>query len=198
MSALEPISPLAGVFAPGHHGASGAGRVAIRHVQASIVEVMAPRQHEAKVSAIVAQALGIGAPKPGAAMVNGSLAAVWLRPACVAVFGETAKTGDLVKRLSSAVASPAVLVDQTHGKCVLRLSGANARAVMAKGCRIDLHPRVFKTGASASTSIAHINCTIVQRDETPTYDIVVPSTLARAFVDWLLPASEEFGAELHL
>ena len=198
MSAPDHLSPLAGVFTPGHHGASGAGRVGIRHIQASVVEVMAPRQHEAKVNGMIEQALGIGAPKPGKAVIHGPLSAIWLRPASIMIVGELDKAGDLVKRLSPGVTSPAVLVDQTHGKTVIRLSGGNARAVMAKGCRLDLHPRVFHPGASASTRIGHINCTFVQRDETPTYDLVVPSTFARAFVDWILPASEEFGAELHL
>lgn len=198
MSAPDPISPLAGAFAPGHHGASGAGRVEIRHVPASIVEIMAPRQHEARVNQIIGQALGIGVPKAGSAMLQGGLAVVWLRPACLTLFGENGKSGDLVKRLSPAVVAPAALIDQTHGKTLIRLSGANARAVMAKGCRLDLHPRVFKPGAAASTRIGHINCTFVQRDETPTYDFLVPSTFVRAFLDWMLPAAEEFGAELYV
>ncbi|KAB2847628.1 MAG: hypothetical protein F9K44_12945 [Hyphomicrobiaceae bacterium] len=196
MSALEPLSPLRGAFFPGHHGASGAGRVEIRHIATSIVEVMAPPQHEAAVNGMIEQALGIGVPKPGVAVVHGPLAAVWLRPASIMVLEEIANAGDLMKRLSSAVTAPAALVDQTHAKTVIRLSGANARPVMAKGCRLDLHPRVFRAAASASTQIGHINCTFLQRDEAPTFDIVVPSTFARAFLDWLLPASEEFGAEL--
>jgi sarcosine oxidase subunit gamma len=198
VSAPDRLSPLAGVFAPGHHGASGAGRVVIRHVRSSIVEVMAPRQHEARLNGMIEQALGIGAPKPGKAVMHGTLSAIWLRPACFMIVGELDKGGDLMKELSPGATGPAVLVEQTHGKTVLRLAGANARAVMAKGCRLDLHPRVFRTGDSASTRIGHINCTFLQRDEIPTYDIIVPSTLARAFVDWILPASEEFGAELNV
>lgn len=198
MSAPEILSPLAGVFVPGHHGASGAGRVEIRHRRAGIYEVMAPRQREAELRAMLEKALGVAPPKPGAAVIQSSSAAVWLRPAAYMIVAEHSAAADVMQKLSDAVAAPAVLVDQTHGKTVFRLSGANARAVMAKGCRLDLHPRVFRTGASASTKIAYFNCSFVQRDETPTYDLIVQSTFARAFVDWILPASEEFGAELHV
>lgn len=104
--------------------------------------------------------------------------------------------GELEQRLVRAADSMASVVDQTFGKTVLRLSGGSAREMLAKGCRIDLHPRAFAPGRAVVTPIAQISCAVVQVDAAPTFDLVVPSTLAGAFVDWVLASAAEFGCEI--
>jgi methylglutamate dehydrogenase subunit D len=67
---------------------------------------------------------------------------------------------------------------------------------LAKGCRVDLHPRVFGPGSAATTTIDHITVTVVQVDAVPTYDLILPGSFAEAFLDWLKLSAAEFGYEI--
>ena len=87
------------------------------------------------------------------------------------------------------------VVDQSHGRCGLRLSGLHARQVMAKNTAIDLHPRAFGPGRCAMTSVAHMNATVIQVDDTPTYDLFVIRSLARSFAHAIEQACHEFESE---
>jgi sarcosine oxidase subunit gamma len=87
------------------------------------------------------------------------------------------------------------VVDQSHGRCGLRLSGLHARQVMAKNTAIDLHPRAFGPGRCAMTSVAHMNATVIQVDDTPTYDLFVIRSLARSFAHAIEHACHEFESE---
>ena len=101
--------------------------------------------------------------------------------------------GELLQTLKDAVGDLGAVVDQSHGRCCLRLSGERAREVMAKNTAVDLHPRAFGPGRCAMTSVAHMNATIVQVDDTPTYDLFVIRSLARSFAEAIEHACHEFA-----
>jgi sarcosine oxidase subunit gamma len=109
---------------------------------------------------------------------------------------EASPNDALARELMAACGDAASVADQSSGKCVLRISGERARDVLAKGCRIDLHPRIFAPGRSAVTPIAHTHTVLMQVDAAPTFDLIVPSTLARDFVEWLGLSAAEFGYEV--
>jgi Sarcosine oxidase, gamma subunit family len=71
--------------------------------------------------------------------------------------------------------------------------GGRARDVLAKGVPIDLHRRVFWAGETAATTVAHIGVQLWQVDEAPTYDLIVPRSLAATFWEWLTESIAEFG-----
>jgi sarcosine oxidase subunit gamma len=60
--------------------------------------------------------------------------------------------------MEAALAGPfgqfAAIVDQSHGRTLLRVTGPRVRDALAKGLAIDLHPREFKTGYAAVTAVA--------------------------------------------
>ena len=56
---------------------------------------------------------------------------------------------------------------------------------MKRGASIDLHPRSFAAGSVATTLIAHIGTIIHQRDDAPTYDVLVFRSFAGSFGRWL-------------
>ena len=95
--------------------------------------------------------------------------------------------------LGVALKGDATMVDLSDGKAVLRISGPRARDTLAKGCSLDLHPRVFKPGSAATTPVALIDCVIWQVDETPTYDLAVPTSYAESFWSWLTASAAEYG-----
>ncbi len=103
------------------------------------------------------------------------------------------KPGDLIKSLRKAVGDAGAVVDQSHGRCVLRLSGIHARKVMAKNTAIDLHPIAFGPGQCALTSVAHISALVIQVDDSPSYDIFVARSLVRSFLHAIEHACHEFA-----
>jgi len=108
--------------------------------------------------------------------------------------GTSAQTGaSLEATLRGELSGVASVINQTDGRCVFRISGANLREVLAKGLPIDLDPRVFSPGDTALTLIGHINVHFWQVDRTPTYDFAVPRSFAASFCDWLFAAAASRG-----
>jgi sarcosine oxidase subunit gamma len=98
-----------------------------------------------------------------------------------------------LEALAKQLVGHAAITEQSDSKAVIRISGARARDVMAKGCSLDLHPRVFKPGDAATTAVALIDCQFWQIDDAPSYDLAVPSSFAESFWSWLAASAAEFG-----
>jgi sarcosine oxidase subunit gamma len=97
----------------------------------------------------------------------------------------------------------ATLCDVSHGRVAVRVSGADVRAALAKGCMLDLHPREFGPGACAQTVVARMNVIVHRRptgDENDgdekdeaIFDLYVARSYARSFWHWLTEAADEYG-----
>ena len=98
--------------------------------------------------------------------------------------------------LAEPLGDLAAIVDQSHARILLRISGPRVRDALAKGVAIDLHPSAFRTGDTAMTSIAHIDVQLWQDDEAPSYVFSVPRSLAESFWHWLEASAAEHGLEL--
>ena len=122
---------------------------------------------------------------------------LWLAPGTWMVVAQDVEDGGLYSRLREELGDRAAVVDQSHGRAVLRLAGARARDVLAKGCRLDLHPRVFTPGMCAQTVIAQIGVLLHQCDEIPTYDLYVFPGYALDFLEWLTSSAAEFGYRIN-
>ena len=81
----------------------------------------------------------------------------------------------------------------TGGQVMVRLSGPRAREVLAKGCTLDLHPRAFKTGECAQTTLAKTSMLIALADDTPAFDIII----RRSFADYAARWLRHSGASVH-
>ena len=93
----------------------------------------------------------------------------------------------------------AALAGRHHAVCdvsamyaTLALAGANARAVLMKGCRLDLHPRAFKPGACMQTALARAQAILHHTDDAPTYEITVRNSFSVYLATWLLDAMTEY------
>ena len=193
MSAPESRSPLVGIRHAGRFGADRPDPLRIAERPAAIVQIAARRGRAAACAGRLRQALSLDLPVPGRSAAAGDLVALWIQPDAWLVVGPRGVDGDLARRLADAAGDAASVVDQSHGKTVLTLSGGAARDVMAKGCRLDLHPQVFPTGSTAVTQIAAIGCIVHRTDDAPTFALIVPSSLAESFWDWLTVSAAEFG-----
>ncbi len=162
------------------------------------IQVLAyAKQHEAAAAAI-SEALGIDCPlTPGVCNSNQHTQVVWNGPNSWMIIASDEESGrqsgELLKTLQKSVGDLAAVVDQSHGRCGLHLSGKHARKVMAKNTAIDLHPRVFGPGNCALTSVAHMSALVVQVDDAPSYDLFVARSLARSFAHAIEHACHEFA-----
>jgi sarcosine oxidase subunit gamma len=87
-------------------------------------------------------------------------------------------------------------VDVSAQRTTVRLRGARARDVLAKGCSLDLHPTVFGRGAAAQTLLGLAVVVLLPLSDNGTdYQILVRSSFAGYLAGWLLDAAEEFGVD---
>ena len=192
---LKARSPFAGLSTPGRHGArEGTPGVSLsERVGLGLFVISAGAGKANDVAAKVLSATGLDlSPGPGRASKDG-FALIGTGPGqWLAVAEGKAALASLAK-LATALKGVATIVDQSDGKAVLRVSGPRARDTLAKGCSLDLHPRVFKPGSATTTPVALIDCVIWQVDETPTYDLAVPTSYAGSFWSWLTASAAEYG-----
>ncbi len=85
-------------------------------------------------------------------------------------------------------------IDVSHGRAVLRLSGAPVRAVLAKGCPIDVSPRGLPPGRAAQTLFGKVGVLVHAR--AADIELYVSRSYADALADGLLAAAREFGVAL--
>ncbi|MCC7275866.1 MAG: sarcosine oxidase subunit gamma [Alphaproteobacteria bacterium] len=201
MSAPEPAvpaprSPLAGVATTGRYGAAGGTPLAIAEIPAAIVQLAARRGRAGDLARAVSGAFGLDLPPPGRAASARGIDAIWIQPDAWLLLAPRGAEGALAAEVKRAAGDAGSVVDQSHGKTLMSLAGAAARRVMAKGCRLDLDAPAFGPGRAAVTQIAQIGCVVHQRDAIPTYGLVVPSSLAIPFFEWLTSSAAEFGYEV--
>lgn len=84
---------------------------------------------------------------------------------------------------------------QSHGRVIIRIAGPKARAVLAKGTPVDLHPDVFPKGRSAMTQMAHVGVHLTRTGD-DTFELAVFRGFAESFWEWLTSQAAEFGYQV--
>lgn len=87
--------------------------------------------------------------------------------------------------------APGQVVDLSGNRTILELTGPSARAVLEKGCHVDLHPRAFPVGRAVSTLVGPVPM-IVHRAHEETFRLLPRSSFAQYTVRWLADAMLEF------
>jgi heterotetrameric sarcosine oxidase gamma subunit len=196
VSKPERRSALEGHLAPGHHGAAGADPVRLRERKIDAVEITARKGAEAALRKAARAKLKLDLPVMGQWRESSVFIALGVGPGIWSIMAKARVPGSLVRSVMAAFGGAAAAVETGHGLAFLELSGAQSRHVLAKGCRLDLHPLVFTPGHAARTVIAQISVTLWQIDDGPTFGLAVPRTFAQSFVHFLLAASAETGCEI--
>jgi sarcosine oxidase subunit gamma len=166
-----------------------------RRTGLQIASLAARKGQDAALAARVAEIWGLALPVAPRWVGDAGLTILWSGPGQWLVVAHE-WTNDLEADLRDRLGTLAVVADQSHGRAVLRLRGARARDVLAKGMGIDLHPRAFAPGDTALTLLAQMGVQIWQIDETPGYDLAVFGGFAYGLQAWLLAAGAEHGIAL--
>jgi len=183
-------SALQEAHAPGLHGAQGGiARVAIAERRGLTLLLLRGKSSNPAIADAVRAATGIELPvQPNTTATSGASTLLWLGP------DEWLLSGEVARDASAAlVAGCAALVDVSHGRTVIRVSGVRAREMLAKGLPIDLHPRTFGPGRCAQSALARCNVLVHQTDDAPTFDLYVMRSYGRSLMHFLCEAGEEFG-----
>jgi sarcosine oxidase subunit gamma len=88
------------------------------------------------------------------------------------------------------------VTDVSGGQTVIVVRGPAAREVLAKGCPLDLDPRVFGVGQCAQSHLAKAAILMRIVDTTPTFEIVVRQSYADYLRSWLNDSAAEYGIEV--
>ena len=132
--------------------------------------------------------------RPGRATVHPEFVALPTAPGQWLLTAEACTHPEgLLAHVADRIGHRGYLSEQSDSRVCIRLGGSMARRVMAKGCRLDLHPRAAGRDFCAQTVIARVGVTIHQVDDTPTYDLLLYSGFARSFWDWIAEAAAEFA-----
>lgn len=170
--------PLQGAVRAGRYGADkGAPGVTLSIVPSASLVMVIARKGKSK------------AVKDGLAGLRGGRV-MWAGPNQYYVKG--AEVAALRKKLGDA----ASVVDQSHGRVTLRVSGSKSRALLAKGTPVDLHPSEFPTGKSALTQMAHVGVHLTRTGDNE-FELSVFRGFSESFWEWLTEQALEFGYQVN-
>jgi sarcosine oxidase subunit gamma len=145
--------------------------------------------------AAVKSVTGVDLPvKPNTTAKAGAFRILWLGPTEWWVVTTGGTEEKLVADLRQAFTGQhAAVIDVSESRTVISLSGARARDVLARGCSLDLHPRVFGPGQCAQTGLTKANIVLDQIDETPSFDIYVLKSFGDYLWQWFWLVGRDYN-----
>jgi heterotetrameric sarcosine oxidase gamma subunit len=200
--ARSPVRPVQPVVVAGWEVT---GRRAAAGLTLTDLAPLAKVSVRARADGVMARALGIpfgrAARDSAGALVVGSGPGEWL------VLGPIGTGRALLGRLGALTAKAdgqelVTILDLTHGRALLRLTGTRAAAVLAKLCGIDLADASTPTGAAFRSSVAKLVTDVVRDDqENPagpvrSYLLHCERSYGQYLFDALLEAGAEFGIDI--
>ena len=153
--------------------------------------------------AAVRDALGLEPPTAqNTVAANDEIAMLWLGPdEWLAVRHDAAPGAEaqLAAKLRGALANDsggqhAAVTEVGESLCCIAVAGPRARDLIAKGCPLDLHPRVFGgVTHCAQSHLAKAAVTLHQVGDAPAYDLYTRRSFSDYLWRWLEDAGREYG-----
>jgi sarcosine oxidase, subunit gamma len=134
-------------------------------------------------------------PSDASATASGLLGSIlWLGPDQWLILSDTQAAEGLIISLHTALKDiPSAVTDVGHARIVYAVSGSNARALLAKGCLLDLHERAFPLGRSAQTLLAKVPVIVHRSGAEPRFDLFVAHSFRDYAWNWLQTAASEYA-----
>jgi len=192
-------SPLDRALVTGPFGAAGEAGVSLTEIRNfDLVQVMARRGKAADMTNAAKSRFGVAAPETPKAVQISDAVLIWSGPDQFLVLSKGGKHA--MADLGQAFASSASLSDQSHARVLISISGAKARAMLAKLSSIDLHPAAFPVGAAAATSMDHTSVTLWRgsdrADGLAVFNVLVFATFAESLWHTMLDSAAEYGVAI--
>jgi methylglutamate dehydrogenase subunit D len=193
-------SPLEHALVAGAYGARnvtpGISLTEIRNFE--LIQVMARRGKGAELARTAKARFGVADPDAPKVVQTADASLIWSGPDQFLVLSKGGK--HTMEPLTQAFSQSASLSDQSHARVLISVSGANARAMLAKLSSIDLHPAAFPIDAAAATSIDHTSVNLWRGNDRPdgqaVFNLLVFATFAESLWHTMLDAAAEYGADI--
>ncbi|WJF91544.1 sarcosine oxidase subunit gamma [Paraburkholderia bonniea] len=185
------VSPLVGMAAAlSAHQASASSRFSLR--ERAFVDLVLVRGDAADAAFVQALESVTGCRpslKPNSVTRGATYDALWLGPDEWLVRSHQPQRATLESALRAALAGQfAAVVDAGSGYTVLELSGSRVREVLARGCPLDLHPRVLAPGQCAQSHYFKASIVLVPMPG-DCYELIVRRSFADYLCQMMLDAS---------
>jgi len=190
-SALSNVIPTASI----QHASAAASVVICERHPVAVLQVSAFATAITETERMLCSALGLKAPAANQLSGDSTLSIRSIAPGVWQIVGEVLHTPE-VSALRETLQSIATVVDVSHGRSALLISGVSAAKSLAKFCGLDLAPDQFRTGSSTQTRFGHIAMTLSRIDDTPTFEILVFRGYAQHVFESLVEGAAEFGLRI--
>jgi heterotetrameric sarcosine oxidase gamma subunit len=193
-------SPLENALLTGAHGARGieAGVSLTEIRDFDLVQIMTRRGKGAELANISRSHFGVTAPDLPKAIRTENATLIWSGPDQFFVLSKGRK--HTMETLAPAFSGTASLSYQSHARALISISGARARAMLAKLFSIDLHPDAFPVAAAAATSMDHTSVTLWRgenrQDEQAVFNVLVFASFAESLWHTMLDSAAEYGVAI--
>jgi len=128
--------------------------------------------------------------KPNTVARGNGYDVLWLGPDEFLVRSQQQQSTTLEAKLREALAGQfAAAVDVGSGYTVLEVSGEKVRDVIARGCPLDLHPRILAPGQCAQSHYFKASIVLVPVSD-DTYEFVIRRSFADYFCRIMLDAAQ--------
>jgi sarcosine oxidase subunit gamma len=156
------------------------------------VAVLRLRAPTAAHLAALGAAFGLAWPMAPNTSAHGSASVLWLAPGEWAIIGIDPA---VAARHAAATLDGALyhLADVSDGTVQFQIGGARSRDLLAKGCSLDLHARVFRPGACARTRFAQLHALLHLPAAGDRFDLFVDASVSAYLSAWLHDATIEFA-----
>lgn len=184
--------PVVGRLVPGETAGAPEPAILLRELQlGTVLEVGAwPNRLEAVANRLSELAGTVLPGRPGRFSESGTALVGWVAfGRFLYVAADPRETARVAEALDT---DEAAVVDLGPARRALHVGGGPAAELLNKAVAIDFDPRAFPPGSLAQSVIHQIPVVILRRDEQG-FDLLVPTSLADALIEWLTDAALEFG-----
>ncbi|MGQ3210805.1 MAG: sarcosine oxidase subunit gamma [Shinella sp.] len=137
--------------------------------------------HRATAIAMVLAAPGQTAEAAGILVSTGEFEVRFAGPGEWLVLSDVHAPETLAAELSVRAGGFAFVIDQSHGRVALTLSGPDAARILANGIAVDLHGDAFPVGRAANVLCNHLSVNLARTDA-QSFDLVVMRSFAEALM----------------
>jgi len=190
-SALSTVIPAAS----NQHASTSARVVICERHPIAVLQVSAFAATITETERLLCSTLGLEAPAANQLSGNSTLSLRSIAPGVWQITGEISHTPQAAA-LRATLQSIATVVDVSHGRSALLISGPSAAQSLAKFCGLDLATDKFMTGHSTQTRFGHIAMTLSRIDDAPTFEILVFRGYAQHVFESLVEGAAEFGLRI--
>jgi len=95
--------------------------------------------------------------------------------------------------IEDTLAEHHALVDVAHRYAAFVIEGAQAPILLAAGCPLDLHPKVFTAGSATRTLLGKAEIVLWRLHDAPAYRVECARSFAPYVLAFLREAAREFG-----